>query len=302
MNQHEGKLIAVAGATGQQGGAVTRHLLRQGWKVRALTRDPNKDAAKALAALGAEIFQNDLDDRAGLDEALKGSYGAFSVQNYWLPNVGYEGEIKQGKIFADAAKAAGVRHFVYSSVGAAHRGMGQKHFDSKWEIEKYIQSLDLPYTILRPVFFMENMNYQRAAISNGMYISLGLRPDKTIQMIASDDIGAFVATVFANPQEYLGKTIELATEELTEPEIVTTLSKVIGRPVNLVQPQFPEGQAPSEEQIAMGAFFSGEAYTADIAAVRQVLPQYKNLEQYLRSSGWENLPSMQMSSSGESWG
>src|SRR4051812_1587525 len=145
MSQANEKLIVVAGATGQQGGAVARHLLKNGWKVRALTRDPNKDAAKALAAQGAEIFQNDLEDRAGLDAALRGAYGAFSVQNFWLPNVGYEGEIKQGKIFADAAKVAGIQHLVYSSVGAAHRGMGQRHFDSKWEIEKYIKQLDVPY-------------------------------------------------------------------------------------------------------------------------------------------------------------
>lgn len=302
MNQHQDKLIAVGGATGQQGGAVARHLLKNGWRVRALTRDPNKDAAKALAAQGAEIFQNDLDDRAGVAAALKGTYGAFSVQNYWLPNVGYEGEINQGKIFADAAKAAGVQHLVYSSVGAAHRGMGQRHFDSKWEIEKYIQSIDLPYTILRPVAFMDNVNFQRAAISNGMYLSLGLRPDKKTQLIASDDIGAIVAAVFANPQDYLGKTVELATQELTEAEMAATLAKVIGRPVNLVQPQFPEGQEPNAEQVAMGAFFRGEAYTADIAGVRELVPHYTNFEQYLRSGGWENLAPMQMPKNGEGWG
>jgi uncharacterized protein YbjT (DUF2867 family) len=224
------------------------------------------------------------------------------VQNYWLPNVGYEGEIKQGKIFADAAKAAGIQHLVYSSVGAAHRGMGQRHFDSKWENEKYIKSLDLPYTILRPVAFMDNANYQRAAISNGMYFSIGLRPDKTIQWIAADDIGAVAAIVLNNPQDYLGKTVELATEEMTEPEMVATLAKVIGRPVNLVQPQLPEGQEPNEEQMAMGRFFGGEAYDADIAAVRKIRPQYMNFEQYLRSSGWENLTPMEMPKSGEGWG
>src|SRR6266545_1535071 len=156
------KLIAVAGATGQQGGAVARKLLSEGWKVRALTRDVNKPAAKELAALGAEIVPGDMEVRSELDAAFKGAYGVFSVQNYWLPNVGFEGEIKQGKNVADAAQAANVSHFVYASVGAAHRGMGQKHFDSKWQIEQHIQELGLPYTILRPVAFMDNMNYQRA--------------------------------------------------------------------------------------------------------------------------------------------
>src|SRR5512132_2371533 len=110
------KVIAVTGATGQQGGAVTRKLLADGWKVRALTRDVDKPAAQELASLGAEIFTGDMDDRAELDAAFKGVYGVFSVQNFWLPNVGYEGEIQQGKNVADAAKAADVQHLIYSSV------------------------------------------------------------------------------------------------------------------------------------------------------------------------------------------
>src|SRR5689334_10298253 len=100
------KVIAVTGATGQQGGVVARKLLVDGWKVRALTRDEEKPAAQELASLGAEIVPGDMEDRAELDAAFKGAYGVFSVQNYWLPNVQSEGEIKQGKNVADAAKAA----------------------------------------------------------------------------------------------------------------------------------------------------------------------------------------------------
>src|SRR5919112_3623770 len=166
------KMIAVTGATGQQGGAVARKLLADGWKVRALTRDTNKPAAQELASLGAEIFAGDMEDRAQLDAAFKDVYGVFSVQNYWLPNVGFEGEVRQGKNVVDAAKAAGVQHLVYSSVGAAHRGMGQKHFESKWQIEQYIHSLDIPYTILRPAFFMENYNWSRAYILNGIFTGM----------------------------------------------------------------------------------------------------------------------------------
>src|SRR4030065_684274 len=142
------KIIAVTGATGQQGGAVARKLLEEGWQVRALTRDTNKPAAQELKSLGAEIVAGDLDNRAELDVAFKGAYGVFSVQNFWLPNVGYEGEIKQGKSVADAAKAAGVQHLVYSSVGSAHRGMGQEHFATKYEIEQHIRSLGLPNTTI----------------------------------------------------------------------------------------------------------------------------------------------------------
>src|SRR5688572_288276 len=204
------EIIAVTGATGQQGYAVAKKLLADGWKVRALTRDPNKPAAQELKSLGAELVSGDLDKRAELDAAFQGVYGVFSVQNFWLPNVGFEGEIRQGKNVADAAKAAGVQHLVYSSVGAAHRGLGQKHFDSKWQIEQHIHSLGIPYTILRPVAFYENFNWERASILNGTFNAIGLRPEKERQLISVEDIAVFAALAFANPDEYVGKTIELA--------------------------------------------------------------------------------------------
>ena len=144
MNKHNEKTILVTGATGQQGGAVTRSLLNDGWKVRLLVRDPNKESAQEFAKQGAELVKGDLYDRASVDAALKGVYGVFSLQNYWLKDVGYDGEIKQAKLLADASKAAGVQHFVYSSVGAAHRGMGQKHFEVKWLGEQYLQTLGVP--------------------------------------------------------------------------------------------------------------------------------------------------------------
>jgi uncharacterized protein YbjT (DUF2867 family) len=284
------KVIAVTGAAGQQGGAVARKLLADGWKVRALTRDTNKPAAQELASLGAEIFTGDMEDRAELDAAFKGAYGVFSVQNFWLPNVGYEGEVRQGKNVADAARAAGVQHLVFSSVGSAHRGMGQKHFDSKWVIEQYIHSLDIPYTILRPAFFMENYNWSRAQILNGTFTSMGLRPEKGIQSIAVEDIGVFVALAFANPDQYLGKTIELAGDELTETQIADTFTKVIGRPVNLTAPSGDGGarRRSDEEMEAMFNFFNGEGYDADIPALRKLHPGLLTLEAYLRKNGWEN--------------
>lgn len=258
------KIIAVTGATGLQGGAVARKLLADGWQVRALTRDLNKPAAQELKRLGAEILPGDMDSRADLDAAFKGAHGVFSVQNFWLPNVGFDGEIRQGKLAADVAKAAGIQHLVYSSVGAAHRGMGQKHFESKWIIEQYIHALDIPHTILRPVAFMENYNWSRAYILNGTFTGNNLRPDKKHQLVAVEDVAAFAALAFANPKVYLGRTIELAGDELTEPEIAGMFGKVIGRPVQLVPPSGGWDNATEEEMQAAYNFFNGEAYTADI--------------------------------------
>jgi len=285
---HNQQIIAVTGASGQQGGAVARHLLKQGWKVRAMTRAANKPSAQALAEMGAELVPGDLDSQTELDAAFRGAYGVFSVQNFWLPNVGYEGEIRQGKAVAQAAKAAGVKHLVYSSVGAGHRGMGQKHFESKWMIEQFIHSLGQPFTILRPAAFMDNYNWSRPYILSGTFQTWGLRADKSLQVIAAEDIGAFVEMAFANPTQFLGKTIELAGDELTEAQIAEIFTKVIGRPVKLAGPQNPAGTAPTEEQIAMFNFFNGVGYDADIASLRSLYPELQNLEQYLRRNGWEN--------------
>ena len=281
------KIIAVTGATGQQGGAVARKLLVEGWQVRALTRDINKPAAQELKALGAELVAGDMENRAELDAAFKGAYGVFSVQNYWLPNVQYEGEIKQGKNVADAAKAAGVQHLVYSSVGSAHRGMGQKHFDSKWIIEQYIHTLDVQYTILRPAAFMDNNNWSRAYILSGTYTGRGLRPEKGLQTIAVEDIAVFVALAFADKKSYLGKTLELAGDELTENQTAEVFSKVIGRLVTLTEPS-GQSWAPEEEAKADFNFFNGEGYDADIPALRKLHPDLLTLEQYLRKNGLEN--------------
>jgi uncharacterized protein YbjT (DUF2867 family) len=129
---------------------VARSLLKRGFRVRAITRDTQKPEAQALAEGGAEVVRGDLNNRSSVDLALEGAYGVFSVQNFY--EGGYEGEVRQGKTLADAAKAAGGRHVVYSSVGSAHRETGIPHFDSKGEIEEYKCQTDLPYTILRPVF------------------------------------------------------------------------------------------------------------------------------------------------------
>lgn len=295
------KIIAVTGATGQQGGAAARKLLADGWKVRALTRDVNKPTAQGLASLGAELVPGDMEARAQLDAAFKDVYGVFSVQNFWLPNVGFEGEVQQGKNVADAAQAAGVQHLVYSSVGAAHRGMGQKHFDSKWIIEQHIYTLGIPYTILRPAAFFENFNWERAVVLNGTFNAIGLRPEKERQLIAVDDVAVFVALAFANPDQYLGKTIELAGDALTESQIADTFARVIGRPVKLTLPTGGNGRRTDEEMKAMFDFFNSEAYDADIPALRKLYPGLLTLEQYLRKNGWENAEPIPMPEKG-SWG
>ena len=206
--QNMERLILVCGATGKQGGAVARSLLGRGFRVRALTRDPQKPEAQALAEQGAEVVQGDMEDRSAVDQVLvEGVYGVFSVQNFW--ETGYDGEVQQGKTVADAARAAGVDHFVYSSVGSAHRKTGIPHFESKWEIEEHVRQIGLPFTIFRPTFFMQNWEWTREMILGGT-LAQPLDPDKPLQQVAVEDIGAFTAIAFENPDSWIGREVDLA--------------------------------------------------------------------------------------------
>ena len=280
------KLIVVAGATGNQGGAVARKLIEEGgWRVRGLTRDPSKPEAQALAALGDEIVKADLDDRGSLDRAFKGAYGVFSVQNFWT--VGYEAEIRQGKAVADAVRDSHINHLVYSSVGAAERNTGLPHFESKWQIENYIRGLGLPVTVFRPVFWMDNFNGPnfKPSLREGKLV-IALRPETRLQMIALEDIGYLVAHAFGFPQQFIGEEIEIAGDELTMPEVAATFGRVMGCPVEFVQQNTEDVRKANAEWAAMLEWFDREGYRADIPYLRQVHPGLLRLEQWIRKSEW----------------
>lgn len=276
--------ILVVGATGNQGSAVVQHLLKNGWPVRALTRDATSDKAKNLTSVGAEVVQGDLNDRASLDAVLQGVYGVFGVLNFGLPGVGPEGEVRQGTALADAAKASGVQHFVFSSVGGAERHSGIPHFESKWQVEQHIRELGLPSTMLRPVAFMDNYTFLRPMILNGIFPSFGLRPDKTMQLVTIADVAAFAFLAFANPERYLGAALEIAGDELTSSQTAAVFSRVIGRPV-YVQNSAVEGL---NEQDAMLRWFNEHGYAANIPALRELHPELLTLEAWVRKTGWEN--------------
>jgi len=293
-----GKTIAVTGAAGNQGGAVARRMLAEGWHVRALTRDLGKPAARALAAQGAELVPGDMDQPDQLAVAFRDADAVFSIQNDRLPNVGIEGMVRQGHAVLDAAKAAGIRHFIFSSVSGADRGEGQKRFEAKYQVEQYVQASGVPYTTLRLVGFMDNFNGLRPSILSGTLPSVGVRPDKTLLMVAVQDIGGFTAVILAHPEEYLGRTVELAGDELTEVQIAETLTRVIGRPVQLVAPQ-ATGQPVDEERLAFNRFLNGLGYSADIPALRRAYPELLTLGRYLRQNGWENAGSVPLASAAQ---
>lgn len=281
------KKILVTGATGRQGGAVAGHLINRGFKVAALTRDPSKPAARELALQGAELVRGDLDDPASLAQELEGLYGVYSVQAF-TEESGTENEVRQGFALADLAQEWGVKHFVYSSVGGADRQTGIAHFESKWKIEQYIRELDLPYTILRPVFFMENFQtYMREQILSGV-LPMPLDPTRALQMIAVDDIGGIAALAFEHPGKWLGKEIELAGDEKPMPQVAQIFTSLLGFQVNYFQVPWEQfSQHAGEEMTKMFRWFNNYGYHCDIAALRQEYPQLATLEQVLRNENWQ---------------
>ena len=282
------KTVLVTGATGRQGGAVIRYMLPKGWRLRALTRNPAAHAARELAHRGIEVVQGDLEDPPSLDRACLGAYGIYSVQDFW--SVGAKREVRQGKNLADAAKKAGVQHFVYSSVGGAERNTGIPHWESKWEIERHIRQLRLPATVFRPASFMET--YHILEVEVGILkgkLADPIRGDKPYQTIATDDIGAFVAVAFERASDFVGAELEIAGSELTNVEAAQVFSRVLGKPVKFRKIPLPIVRLVlGKEFYSMFHWFNQAGYQADIAGLRRRFPEVHlhSLEEWLREEGW----------------
>ncbi|MGW0231358.1 NmrA/HSCARG family protein [Actinopolymorpha singaporensis] len=271
--------VLVTGATGNQGGAAARALLERGWSVRAYVRDPAKPAARALADLGAELATGDLDDPDALRAAMTGVHGVFSVQPLATSAEQLAAEVRQGESVADLAAQSGVAHLVYSSVGGAERHTGVDHFETKAEVERHIARLGLPATVLRPVYFMNNLLYFDVADGERV-VNLPLRPDRPLQLVAADDIGWFAADdigwfaadAFDHPDSYLGRQLELAGDQLTLPEIAAAFEQVTGVPTRY-------HAAPITSR--MYEWFAESGYQADIAALRERHPDMLTFTDFL---------------------
>ncbi|MEV6231881.1 NmrA/HSCARG family protein [Saccharopolyspora shandongensis] len=264
----------VTGATGNQGGATARHLLARGWTVRALVRDPEKPAARALRDAGAVLVQGNLDDADSLRAAMAGADAVYSVQALAWDEAGLAAEVRQGTTVADVALETGVSHLVYSSVGGAERDSGIAHFESKFAVEEHIRRIGVPATVLRPVFFMTNL-VSTTGDAGEQVLSLPLAPATSLQMIAPDDIGYFAATALDDPQRYIGRQLEIAGDEPTMQQVAETIQRVTGTPTRY-EPR------PFEGRDRMFEWFEESGYQADIPALRQQHPGLQTLEEFLR--------------------
>jgi len=271
------RVVLVTGATGNQGGAVVEALLGAGgWSVRALTRNPAGPAGQALAARGIEVVAGDLADAGSLRAALSGADAVFGVQN--SRTAGFAGEVHQGRTLIDAAVAAGVGHFVYSSVGGAERVRGIPHFDTKWEIEQHLRSTGMTWTILRPTTFTSVFTMRGAGVGLSMMAAV-LGDDRPLQMIAVADIGEFARIALEQPERFAGQAVEIAGDELTVPETVRAL-RAAGRRVRYTRLPRPLLRLMGKE--ARMLFWFGESgYAADIPALRRIHPGLLTLDGWL---------------------
>ena len=259
------RTILITGVTGKQGGAVAQALQGTGFHLRGLTRNPDSERAAALARHGIDVLKGDLDDEETLRPALAGAWGVFGVQN--AGEAGVEQEEAQGKRLATLARKAGVEHYVYTSVGSAHRRTGVPHFDNKWRIEETVRGLHFPsHVILRPVFFMENL---LAPFSlQGSTLAWALGQGTKLQMIAVDDIGWFGARAFTDAA-LNGREIDLAGDIRTMPESAEILAKALGRPIEFAQTPIEQVQQYSKEMALMLEWFERVGYSADIAGLER---------------------------------
>jgi uncharacterized protein YbjT (DUF2867 family) len=281
-NKKNNKVILVTGATGRQGGAALRHLGDRGFTCRALTRDPESTQARAFVGRGAEIVRGDMEDPASLSRALEGVYGVYAVQTPY--ESGVEAEVRQGFHLIDAAQRSGITHFVYSSVASADQSTRIPHFDSKFCIEEHLRGTGMHYTIVRPVFFMENWLGMRQMIEGGA-IALPLDPTTRLQMVAVDDIGGVVATAFERSGKWQDRAFEVAGDELSMAELAQSFSRAAGREVQYRQLPWEEFEARSGPEVTtMYRWFYDVGYHVDIQTVRQEYPKLNSFVRWLNST------------------
>jgi uncharacterized protein YbjT (DUF2867 family) len=277
---YAGETILVGGATGRQGNAVVDELLGRGFEVRGLTRNQNSKRAQRVAAKGIELVTGDYGDLDSLLAAMEGIDRVFFYHGF------SSNEVEEGRNVIAAAKASGVKHLVYSSGAAAEPGIGMQGA-SMMQIELALIASGVPYTVFRPVAFMENFDPMKGdIIDNGFRDSRP--PDRMLYFIAIRDIGFFVGEAFQNPDEWIGKALNIASDKMTVQEYVAKLSGVVGRDIEF-------HQLPLDEYLALYPrpmrplfrWYHEAGYSADVDTFRRRFPNLTTLEQHLRATAWD---------------
>lgn len=275
--------IAVLGATGRMGGATARHLLADGWQVRAVTRKPDGPRARALAAAGAQVVRADMEDRVSLGAAFGDAHGVFNVQNPMKS--GLEAEMRQGKNVADVAAEAGVRHVVYGSAGVGRSGTGVGQWESKQRIKDHMVSHGLPLTVLRPMALMELMTDKDFYPALSMWHTMAnlAGPDTKIVWLAADDLGRIAARAFADPERFIGKDMALASDVKSVEECRTLYRSVTGHAPRRVRvPVWMFERMAGKDLTAMWRWLNTADLDLDVSPTLAILPGALTVKQWLQ--------------------
>jgi uncharacterized protein YbjT (DUF2867 family) len=276
------RVVVVTGATGRQGGAVARRLLSDGWRVRAVTRRPDRPAARTLAARGADVVRADMMNKSELVTAFRDAYGVYSVQNF-MPH-GTEAEITQGRNVADAAKTAGVQHIVYGSAGTGAADTGIASWNSKLAIEAHTRSLGLPLTVLRPMAFMELMTDRDfyPPVSTWSLMPKLMGQDRPLGWICADDLGAIAARAFADPDRFVGADLSLASDVQSIAQCRQIWHDVNGRaPRRVPMPVWMFRRFVGSDLITMWGWLRTARFDIDPAPTRSELPDARTVREWL---------------------
>jgi uncharacterized protein YbjT (DUF2867 family) len=305
------KIIAVVGATGAQGGGLVRAIMADpngGFTARALTRDPESEGAKALAALGAEVVAVDIDDEASIRKAFEGAYGAFCVTFFWA-HFSPELEQEQAAAMASAAKAAGVKHVIWSTLEDTRERVPLHddrmptlngkwkvpHFDSKGSSNHLFTDAGVPTTFLNTAFYWENFIYFGMGPQRGddgkLRITFPLG-DAKMPAMAAEDIGKAAYGVFKAGDAYIGKSVSISGDHLSGADFAAAFSKALGEDVqyNSVSPEAYRGFGfPGAEDL--GNMFQykrdfEDSYRGprDFDETRKLNPEAQTFEQWLAAN------------------
>ncbi len=287
--------VFVSGASGQQGGALARVLRERGHHVRALTREPDSPAAQALRRLGIEVARGDFEDAASVIRAARGVDAAFAMGTPY--EAGPDAEVRQGRELVEALEEAAVPYIVYSSVANADLKTGIPHFESKAKVERHLAILGVPYSIVAPVFFMENFRSPAfvSALRDGK-LAMALSPHRPLGMIAVEDVATFTALAIERRSEFEGKRIDIGADEVSGTEAAAILGDASGRRIAYEEIRRDGLNA----DWAKNEWFSPEGYKFDAPRLRREYPEvnWRTLREWAADQDWDVLSAAAAASSG----
>ena len=306
------KIITVFGATGAQGGGVARSILNDSkseFAVRAVTRDPQSQKAKELESMGAEVVAADIDERESILQALDSAYGAYFVTFFWA-HFSPEKEYAEAKSMAEAAKEAGLKHAIWSTLEDTRKWVPLEddrmptlqgkykvpHFDAKGEADHLFTNSGVPTTFMRASFYWDNFIYFGMGPKKGpdgkLYLTLPMG-DKKMAGIAAEDIGKCAYGIFKRGEDLIGKTIGIAGEQLTGQEMAAAFSRALAQDIqyNSISPEtFRSLGFPGADDLGnMFQFYRDfdEVCNSvrDVSFSKQLNPELKSFDMWLAENG-----------------